>query len=69
MKKSIISLLPTAIGLVVGCYVLMFIAALISQVMTYDKKAFSLPRYDYVREVTRWAGHTFGNNIPVWYGK
>lgn len=38
--------------------------------MTYDKHAnVSLPLHDYVREVTRWSGHKYANNIPIWYGK
>lgn len=36
--------------------------------MTYDKHAVRVANKEYVREVTRWLGHTHGNNIPVYKG-
>ena len=37
--------------------------------MSYDKRAVELPRYEHVREVTKWNGHTFGCNLCVMYPK
>lgn len=33
--------------------------------MSYEKNAVSLPKYDYVREVKRWNGHTHGCNLCI----
>lgn len=35
--------------------------------MTYDKEARTIAGTTYVREVTRWPGHTRVVNIPVEY--
>ena len=35
--------------------------------MTYDKQSVRVANTDYVREVTRWPGHTHVVNIPVEY--
>lgn len=35
--------------------------------MTYDKNTKPIAGHDYVREVTRWPGHTRVVNIPVEY--
>lgn len=35
--------------------------------MTYDKKARTIAGTTYVREVTRWPGHTHVVNVPVEY--
>ena len=35
--------------------------------MTYDKKAVRVANTSYVREVTRWPGHTYVKNVPVEY--
>lgn len=62
MKKSIISLIPTAVGLLLGCTI---IYLLFYQYMTYDKYTINVAGRDYVREITRWAGHKHVVNIPI----
>ena len=37
------------------------------QSMTYDKEARTIAGTTYVREVTRWPGHTHVVNLPVEY--
>lgn len=34
--------------------------------MTYDKQTRVVAGKDYVREVTRWAGHKYAQNTPVY---
>lgn len=36
--------------------------------MTYNKQCIRVAGQDYVREVTKWPGHTHVNNIPVYKG-
>lgn len=64
MKKSLIQILPTACGLLVGS-VFFYCLTLFLQFMTYRKEARTIAGQDYVSEVTRWPGHTYVNNIPV----
>ena len=35
--------------------------------MTYDKEAIQIAGHEYVKEVTRWIGHTRVNNLQVEY--
>ena len=60
------SLLETMLGMVLGATLLCLIYSY--QPMTYNKKAIRVAGKEYVREVTRWAGHVYGNNIPVYKG-
>jgi len=36
--------------------------------MTYNKNTIRVANTEYVREVTKWLGHTHVNNIPVYKG-
>ena len=45
-----------------------WVVCLFLQNMTYDKYAVRVANTDYVREVTRWPGHTQIVNIPVYKG-
>jgi len=36
--------------------------------MTYKKQTINVAGTEYVSEVTRWPGHKYINNIPVWKG-
>ena len=68
MRKSLSSILPTAIGLLVGS-MLCYLCNLIFQAMTYKKTATQVAGKDYVSEETRWPGHVHVSHIPVYYGK
>lgn len=45
-----------------------WVVCLFLQNMTYNKQAVRVANTDYVREVTRWPGHTYVNNIPIYKG-
>lgn len=36
--------------------------------MTYKKECKTVAGRDYVSEVTRWPGHKYTKNIPIYYG-
>ena len=60
--KALSNLIPVIAGLLLGCTV---IYLTLYQYMTYDKYTINVAGRDYVREVTRWAGHKHVVNIPV----
>lgn len=49
-------------GLMLGCVICLFL-----QAMTYNKRTVRVAGTDYVREVTKWPGHTVIHNYPVEY--
>ena len=61
------SLLETMLGMVLGTTLLCLIYSA-SQCMTYAKNTIRIAGTEYVRETTRWAGHTHVVNIPVYKG-
>ena len=69
MEKTqvIQSLLETMLGMVLGATLLCLIYSM-HQYMTYAKNTIRIAGTEYVREVTRWPGHTHVNNIPVYKG-
>ena len=61
------SLLETMLGMVLGAVLLCLIYSM-PQPMTYAKNSINVAGKEYVREVTRWPGHTHVSNIPVYKG-
>lgn len=55
------------LGMVLGATLLCLIYSM-PQYMTYAKNSINVAGTEYVREVTRWPGHTNVNNIPVYKG-
>lgn len=51
----------------VSALTFVYVLTLFLQIMTYDKPVHRVANRDFVREVTRWPGHTKGVNIPVEY--
>ena len=66
-QKLIQSALETILGMVLGATLLCLIYSM-PQPMTYAKNSINIAGKEYVREVTRWPGHTYVNNIPVYKG-
>ena len=52
---------------VISAMTIVYVITLFLQNMTYDKRSVRVANTDYVREVTRWPGHTHVINIPVEY--
>ena len=65
-QKLIQSALETILGMVLGATLLCLIYSY--QPMTYNKQTIRVANTEYVREVTKWLGHTHVNNIPVYKG-
>lgn len=56
--------------IVVWVYATVFhiLVHLICHKMTYKKECKTVAGRDYVSEVTKWPGHKYTKNIPVYYG-
>ena len=52
---------------ILSAITLIWVATLFLQSMWYDKEAVRVANTDYVREVTKWPGHSKSSYIPVEY--
>ena len=68
MKKYTLSPNYSILMAILSGITTVWVVCLFLQNMTYDKYAIRVANTDYVREVTRWPGHTYVNNVPVYKG-
>ena len=68
MKKYTLSPNYSILMAILSGITAVWVICLFIQAMTYQKQAVRVANTDYVREVTRWPGHTQIINIPIYKG-